>query len=63
MRADSELVDDLLSASIMFWWEKMGPVLLERRKRMNLAQYVEYAEYLCNEIRKIAEEQHPELRT
>ena len=60
---DPTLVDDLLSINIFEFWEKIEPLVIERRKRMNKPTSGEWMEYLYNEIRKIAEEQHPELRT
>jgi hypothetical protein len=43
-------------------WERMEPLMKEMRMRENWPQYGEYAEYLYQEIKKIVEEQHPELK-
>ena len=53
---DPTLVDDLLSINIFEFWEKIEPLVIERRKRMNKPTSGEWMEYLYNEIRKIAEE-------
>ena len=60
---DPTLVDDLMSASIIGYWEKWGPVVKEWSVRRNIPQASEYQEYLYNTIREIAERQHPELKT
>jgi hypothetical protein len=49
---DLELVDDLMSSSIIWLWEKMEPVVLERRKRRNRPQLWEFVEYLYKEVKK-----------
>ena len=60
---DPALVDDLLSGLIILMWEKFGPLILEVRKRHKYPQFLEWFEYLYNEIKTIAVEQHPELKT
>jgi hypothetical protein len=55
------LVDDLMSGHTLMSWEKMEPVYLEIRRRWNWPQIAEWWEYLYNEIKAIASEQHPEL--
>lgn len=58
---DSSLVDDLLSAPIMVYWERVSPYILERRRRLNSPSIGEWIEYLYNEIRPIYESQHGEM--
>jgi len=41
----------------------MKPMMVEWRERFNWPQAFEWAEYLYNEIKPIAEQQHPELKT
>jgi hypothetical protein len=60
---DITLVDDLMSGSVLFWWNKFGPLNIEIREKMNWPQNAEWIEYLYNRIKVIAEQQHPELRT
>ncbi len=60
---DPYMVDDLLSTPIIMYWEKMAPILREWRKRTNYPQLSEWSEYLYDEIKGIAAEQHPEIRT
>jgi len=60
---DVTLVDDLMSGSILKWWEKFEPVQLEIRERFNWPQNAEWVEYLYHQIKPIAERQHPELKT
>ena len=55
------LVDDLMSGHTLMSWEKMEPVYFELRRRWNWPQIAEWWEYLYNEIKAIASEQHPEL--
>lgn len=49
---DIGLVDDLMSTSILWYWEKTAPYLIESRKRLNRPQLLEWGEYLFNEMRK-----------
>ena len=60
---DVTFVDDLMSGTIMSYWEKMAPTIKESRIRLNWPPYLEWIEYLYNKIKPIVEEQHPELRT
>ena len=55
---DPSLVDDLMSAPIMAYWERTKPMFLERRKRLNSPSIAEWIEYLYNQIRPIYESQH-----
>ncbi len=60
---DVEIVDDLMSGCILQYWEKIKPINDVWRERFKWPQSYEWLEYLYNEIKPIAEEQHPELRT
>jgi len=46
------LVDDLLSSPIKYTWEKIEPLVKERRKRRKRPQIWEWFEYLYNEMQK-----------
>ncbi len=46
------LVDDLLTTPIKQQWEKMGPIIKDRRERLGLPQIWEWFEYLYNEMKK-----------
>jgi hypothetical protein len=48
---DIKLVHDLMSSSIIWLWEKMEPVIVERRKRRNRPQIWEFVEWLYNEMK------------
>jgi hypothetical protein len=49
---DIDLVDDLMSTSILWYWEKTGSMVIESRKRSNRPQLLEWSEYLYNELVK-----------
>ena len=57
------LVDDMMSGVITRFWEKILPLVEEMRNIRRWPQYMEWFEYLYDEIKPIVEEQHPELRT
>ena len=59
---DISLIDDLLAQSIRMAWEKIGPIEIESRKRLNQPRAWDDFEYLYNELMKYHEE-HPELKT
>lgn len=59
---DVDLVDDMMSSLLISYWEKRGSLIYEARERFNSPQIMEWTEYLYNEVRKVAERQHPELR-
>jgi len=52
---DISLVDDLLGGMIKPTWEKMGPIEVESRVRLNNPRGFDDFEYLYNEIERIAE--------
>jgi hypothetical protein len=60
---DVSLVDDVMSNIILLYWRKYGKIAHEMRIQYNLPQYAEWTEYLYNEVRKVAVQQHPELAT
>jgi len=45
-------VDDLLSTPITQAWEKMAPIIKDRRERLGLPQIWEWFEYLYNGMKK-----------
>jgi len=51
-----------MSGETMRFWERFQPLIEEMRTRLNWPQAVEWVEYLYEQVRSIAEEQHPELR-
>jgi len=59
---DSSIVDDLMSGTIIRYWEKYEPYILEYRKRRDWPQTGEHVEYLYNKIKPIASRQGKELR-
>jgi hypothetical protein len=56
---DVHLVDDMMSGFVLSFWNAKAPYIKEFRKRMNAPAVLEWAEYLCEEVKKVAEEQHP----
>ena len=52
---DISLVDDLLGSMIKLTWEKMGPIEVESRVRLNNPRAFDDFEYLYNEIDRITE--------
>jgi hypothetical protein len=60
---DPHIVDDLMSINIIQFWEKYENLAIEFRERWNAPQVIEWVEYLYNQIKPIAEQQHPELKT
>ena len=59
---DPSLVDDLMSGSIIGYWETMRPYYLEYRTRFDWPQIAEYVEHLYDRIKPIAEKQKAELK-
>lgn len=55
-------IDDLMSALVINFWEKMRPVYTEYRVRRNAPMVAEWIEYLYNTIKPIMEDQHPEMK-
>ena len=55
-------IDDLMSAMVINFWEKMKPFYTEYRIRRNAPMVAEWIEYLYNTIKPIMEEQHPEVK-
>ncbi len=51
----------LLSGSIIWWWEKYEPFIMEFRKELDFPRAMIEMEYLYNEVMRYAEE-HPELQ-
>ena len=57
------LVDDVMSTFVLMYWRKYGEIAEETRTKFNIPQYAEWTEYLYDEVRKVAEQQHPEIAT
>jgi hypothetical protein len=47
-----EMVDDLMSGSIIRYWEKMCPMIIEQREMFNWPEALEWTEYLYDQIMK-----------
>ena len=60
---DPTFVDDLMSGATLWGWETFGLIVKERRIRDNMPYFLEFWEYLYEEISAIAHKQHPELAT
>jgi uncharacterized Zn finger protein len=60
---EASLIDDLISGLVMMYWEKSESYIRESRLRRNYPQFAEFFEYLYNEVKAIAVQQHPELKT
>ena len=60
---DPAFVDDLISGTTLWGWEKFGSIVRERRVRDNFPYFYEFWEYLYDEVSAIAHKQHPELKT
>ena len=54
---DLDLVDDLMSTTIKWFWEKTEPIVLEGRRQMNRPQLLEWSEYLYKELKKREEKE------
>ena len=57
---DPKLVEDLMSAWIIWFWRKFGDVIKEYRN-VKYPQYMEYVEYLYDRIKPLVSEEHPDL--
>jgi hypothetical protein len=57
---DASLVDDMMSMHVVSFWQKLGPVLVEFRKRFNVPTNDEHIEYMYNVVYEIWMKQHPE---
>lgn len=51
-------IDDLMSNYVFTVWEKLGPFILEVRKRRNQPEIYDKTEYLYNKVMKIYEKEH-----
>ncbi len=57
---DPSFIDDLISGPIIVYWEKFKPIFIEGRKRMNYPMWGEGTEYLYDQVKPIADKEHPE---
>jgi hypothetical protein len=55
---DPELVEELMSAWIIWFWEKFGTVI-EGYRKVRFPQYLESVEFLYGKIKPMAMEEHP----
>lgn len=60
---DVDLVDDLMSGTIIRYWEKFEPIMVEYREQMGWPQLGEWVEFLYNQIKPLAEKQLQEIET
>ena len=58
---EPSFIDDLMSAMVVSFWERMKPVYTEYRIRRNAPMVAEWIEYLYNTIKPIMDAQHPEM--
>jgi len=56
------LVALTMTSMVASFWEKFGPIIIEKRVRENVSRNLDQTEYLYNELMKYIE-QHPELAT
>ena len=56
---DVDIVADLMSRNIMIFWEKMGPIIKERRIRYNNEYVWEWNEWLYNKMKKLQPSRKP----
>jgi len=59
---EPSLIDDLMSAMVISFWEKWKVYYVEYRVRRNAPMVAEWIEYLYNIIKPIMEEQHPSVK-
>ncbi|UCD46011.1 MAG: hypothetical protein JSV27_05865 [Candidatus Bathyarchaeota archaeon] len=59
----ASLIYDFMSAGTLILRKKYSQIIDELRKYYDAPQTCEWVEYLYNQIKPIAEEQHPELGT
>lgn len=51
-------IDDLMSNYVFIVWEKLGPFIIEARKRRNQPEIYDKTEYLYNRLMEIYEKEH-----
>lgn len=54
---DIGFVYDLMPNMPIRWWSKVEPIIRAIRERWDLPEHMKEAEYLCNELMKIKEQQ------
>lgn len=59
---EPSLIDDLMSAMVISFWDKWRDYYIEYRVRRNAPMVAEWIEYLYNTIKPIMEEQHPSVK-
>ena len=60
---DISFIDDLMSGMIIMFWDKMSEYIYGWRAWGNYPQFAEHFEFLYMEVKVIAEEQHPEIKS
>jgi hypothetical protein len=56
---DIRLVSKLMSGNLIYFWEKWGPLILERRKRMGNPYEWDKTEFLYHEVKKLRSDMAP----
>ena len=59
---EPSFIDDLMSAMVVSYWDKMRLFWLDYRVKRNAPMAGEWIEYLFDAIRPIMETQHPEMK-
>ena len=54
---DKMFIYDLLSSPLKLYWERLGPIILERRRLTDNPNLFAYVDYLYDEMNKIDVEQ------
>jgi hypothetical protein len=60
---DPSLVDDLISGTVIQFWEKYGSNIKGWRVQYNYPNLNEWVEYLYGEVKPIWARQHPEIKS
>jgi hypothetical protein len=58
-----QMVVDLLGTTVLTWWDKMRPYMIEYRVRLNNPRAYMYAEYLYEQVKQVVEREHPGFDT
>ena len=59
---DIDLVVDLMGTTILFYWDKISPIIKEFRVRNRNSRAYHYLEYLYEHAKPIILQQHPEIK-
>jgi hypothetical protein len=58
-----QMVVDLLGTTVLTWWDKICPYMMEYRVRLNNPRAYMYAEYLYDQVKQVVQREHPEFDT